>query len=276
MPLAAQGRRKYRDCLAAMRDVRLMEQSLPVFFPIAWCLATCALGADGKDDDGDGIPNGWETSHGTNPLRADTDGDGVADGAEIAQDSDSADATDEGRPDSRTPVSFYFDDHSTSCSEKYRLTVSPAPVGDDALLVNSSGKSEIRMAKTSQQLISLGLMPSKNDDGVNEMAWVDVPETPGRDLSDSAAFSADNNFARSYQMSTNYIQMLHDHGGVAETNALNSAILAYYEMPGIEIDVAFKVFAGMSAAGYGIGNVATNYANQVPAPYRNIILEFVK
>lgn len=92
----------------------------------------------------------------------------------------------------------------------------------------------------------------------------------------TSTFAADSNFAKSYQMSTNYIQMLNDHGGVMETNALNSAILAYYEMPGIEVDMAFKVFAGMSAAGYGMGNVATNYANQVPTPYRNIILEFVK
>ena len=63
-------------------------------------------------------------------------------------------------------------------------------IGDDASLVNSSGKSEIRISKTRQQLISLGLLPSKNEDGVTEMAWVDVPETTGQDLSDSTAFSA--------------------------------------------------------------------------------------
>lgn len=49
----------------------------------------------------------------------------MTDGAEIAQDSDPADATDEGKPNSRTPVSFYFGDHSTSHSEKYLLTVVP-------------------------------------------------------------------------------------------------------------------------------------------------------
>ena len=63
-------------------------------------------------------------------------------------------------------------------------------IGDDASLVNLSSKSEIRISKTRQQLISLGLMPAKNDDGVSEMAWVDVPETPGQDLSDSTAFSS--------------------------------------------------------------------------------------
>ena len=65
------------------------------------------------------------------------------------------------------------------------------PIGDDASLVNSSvNDSEIRISKTRQQLISLGLLPSNNDDGVDEMTWVDVPEKPGQDLSDSTAFSA--------------------------------------------------------------------------------------
>ncbi len=89
------------------------------------------------DPDGDGLTNAEECAWGTNPSGddangdgipdgRDTDRDGVVDGAEIAQGSDPADATDEGKPNSRTPVSFYFGDHSTSCSEKYRLTVTPA------------------------------------------------------------------------------------------------------------------------------------------------------
>ena len=64
------------------------------------------------------------------------------------------------------------------------------PIGDDALFVNSSGKSEIRIAKTRQQLISLGLLPSQNDDGVNEMAWADIVQTAGQSLADSEAFSS--------------------------------------------------------------------------------------
>ena len=54
--------------------------------PAAFFKATAydGLGADYEDDDGDGIPNGWESSHGTNPCRADTDGDGIPDGVEAA------------------------------------------------------------------------------------------------------------------------------------------------------------------------------------------------
>jgi len=318
-----------------------------------------------EDYDGDGLTNAEECAWGTNPSGADangdgipdgrdTDGDGVTDGAEIAQGSDPADATDEGKPNSRTPVSFYFGDHSTSHSEKYLLTVVPiagsgtgtpprafswvnanygecetrtamltpgwsyevrlahastkrpqgpdydytlnavdvpqsvivsdpdsllgvhlsdstftgvgrtavvtaykvevavcspddddwpeldasrvvlddeelrikvtvspqmsslaavrqkfgdsltvktsgtcpqgvsVPIGDDALLVNTPGKSEIRMAKTRQQLVSLGLLPANNDDGTNEMAWYaigDDNDSSDSNLSDSRAFS---------------------------------------------------------------------------------------
>ena len=47
-------------------------------------------------------------------------------------------------------------------------------------------------------------------------------------------------------------------------------------MPNIDVREAMKVMAGMSAAVTGNGSVATNYANQVPGPYKNTILEFVK
>jgi hypothetical protein len=94
------------------------------------------------DPDNDGLTNAEECAWGTNPSGADEDGDGfpdgldtdrdgVNDGVEIAQNSDPADPTDEGQPNSRTPVSFYFGDHSSSCSEKYRLTVSPVPVAGE-------------------------------------------------------------------------------------------------------------------------------------------------
>jgi len=65
-------------------------------------------------------------------------------------------------------------------------------IGDDTAFVNSSGKSEIRISKTRQQLISLGLLPSDNDDGVNEMTWYDVGDdnlSSESNLSDSRAFA---------------------------------------------------------------------------------------
>ena len=327
------------------------------------------------DPDGDGLTNGQECEWGTNPSGLDfdgngvpdgydTDGDGVNDGAEVGQNSAPTDASDEGMPNTRIQVPFYFGDPSGSHSEKYRLDITPVvgpgdtpasfswlnadygecetktamlkagwkyevrltwaacnhphdgsyypnydytlslgqnvpdcvvledpdnlfrsdyyggdyygashfpvldavatitvyaitgvtickpegsswieleagrvvlddenlrikveiapqisslakcrqafgssltvktsgtcpagvfvPIPDDAAIVNLSGKSEIRITKTRQQLISLGLLPSKNDDGVNEMAWLDMANlsgSSGQNLSDSLAFA---------------------------------------------------------------------------------------
>lgn len=84
------------------------------------------------DSDGDGLTNAEECAWGTDPGEPDSDNDGVTDNAEIAQNSDPADPSDEGKPNSRTLVQFFFGDHSTSHSEKYRLTVSPVPVAGEA------------------------------------------------------------------------------------------------------------------------------------------------
>ena len=95
------------------------------------------------DPDGDGLTNAEECEWGTNPSGADTDGDGVPDGrdtdgdgvpdgAEVAQNSDPNDASDEGLPNSRSPVRFTFGDPSGSHSEKYRLEITPVSprIGD--------------------------------------------------------------------------------------------------------------------------------------------------
>ena len=55
-----------------------------------------------------------------------------------------------------------------------------------------SDHSEIRVTKTRQQLVSLGLLPQNDDDGVDEMAWLDMAnlsESSGQNLSDSLAFA---------------------------------------------------------------------------------------
>ena len=66
------------------------------------------------------------------------------------------------------------------------------PIGDDATLVNTSGKSEIRISKTRSQLKTLGLLPENDNDGVNEMAWYDIGDdnlSSASNLSDSRAFA---------------------------------------------------------------------------------------
>lgn len=62
---------------------------------------------------------------------------------------------------------------------------------DGAAFVNVGGKSEIRVAKTFAQLRELRLLPSRDEDGVNEMAAYDVGTlggNEGSDLSDCLAF----------------------------------------------------------------------------------------
>ncbi len=116
----------------------------------------------GADPDGDNLTNGQECKWGTNPSGmdenadgvadgCDTDGDGANDGAEVGQNSDPRDASDGGIPNSRIPVPFYFGDPSGSCSEKYRLVVSPVSgIGDTPLsfswLNESYGQCETRTA----------------------------------------------------------------------------------------------------------------------------------
>src|SRR5438309_2049085 len=53
------------------------------------------------DIDGDGLTNGDETSHGTNPLKADTDGDGRRDGVDVCP--RTAGKAPNGCPDTKPP-----------------------------------------------------------------------------------------------------------------------------------------------------------------------------
>ena len=48
------------------------------------------------------------------------------------------------------------------------------PIPDDAAMVDLEGRSEIRISMTRQQLKTLGLLPQNDEDGVNEMAWLDM------------------------------------------------------------------------------------------------------
>ena len=92
----------------------------------------------------------------------------------------------------------------------------------------------------------------------------------------ASVYAVDNNFTLAYDVCTNNLYAMQILGGMPETNVLNTAILKYYEMPDLEVGMAFKVFAGMAAAGAGMGNAATNYANQVGNPYRSMIFDFIR
>ena len=59
---------------------------------------------------------------------------------------------------------------------------------DGAVFVNVGGKSEIRVAKTFAQLWELRLLPSRDEDGVNEQIWIDMATSSSGNLSDSLAF----------------------------------------------------------------------------------------
>ena len=66
------------------------------------------------------------------------------------------------------------------------------PVSASEFFVGGTN-SEIRMTRTRAQLIELGLLPSQDEDGVDEMAWIDMANLAadsGQDLSDSEAFSS--------------------------------------------------------------------------------------
>ena len=65
------------------------------------------------------------------------------------------------------------------------------PLVGNATISHLSGKSEVRISQTRQQLKALGLVPANDEDGVNEMAVYDVGTLTGNDgsdLSDSDAF----------------------------------------------------------------------------------------
>lgn len=82
-------------------------------------------------------------------------------------------------------------------------------------------------------------------------------------------------FADSHSTLTNALMEMFNARYVNGSSAVERAILHKYEMPDLGIEGAMKVFAGMTAAQLGIGNVATNYANQVPSLYRNKIIDFL-
>ena len=85
-----------------------------------------------------------------------------------------------------------------------------------------------------------------------------------------------SNYERAFNVSTNTIHLLTLSGYTNFPTAVEGAILQKFEMGGLEVAEALRVMAGMSAAELGLGNAATNLAHQVPMPYRNTILNFIR
>ncbi len=94
-------------------------------------------------------------------------------------------------PQIRSPAQCrqMFGDSVTVKTSGTRPAGVAVPIPDDAAIVSLSGKSEIRLTKTRQQLKAIGLLPSQDEDGVNEMAWIDIVQTAGQSLADSEAFA---------------------------------------------------------------------------------------
>ena len=55
--------------------------------------------------------------------------------------------------------------------------------------VQNDDSSEIRITRTRAELKTLGLLPANEEDGVDEMAWVDIVQTQGQSYADSEAFA---------------------------------------------------------------------------------------
>ena len=93
----------------------------------------------------------------------------------------------------------------------------------------------------------------------------------------AGAYCSVPNYEGSFALMTNSLHELSLSAfDTNNVNAVERAILNKSEMLNVGITDAMRIFAGMSAAELGMGGVATNYANQVPVPYRNVILQFVK
>lgn len=92
----------------------------------------------------------------------------------------------------------------------------------------------------------------------------------------SLAYVSLDDYTASLGMATNTIAMRESSGYTNETSSLERAILSRYEMCGVDLIGGLKITAGMAAASAGQSSLATNYANQVSSPYREIILEFVR
>ena len=92
----------------------------------------------------------------------------------------------------------------------------------------------------------------------------------------AGSFASHDDYVHSYAILTNLLERANCSDAVETTNRLHAALLKHYELSDLSTTNAVKVMAAMSAGELGLGNVVTNFANQVPLNYRNIIFDHFK
>lgn len=92
----------------------------------------------------------------------------------------------------------------------------------------------------------------------------------------AGAYASQSDYGKALFVMTNSLSEISVSGCTNDASPVCRAILRKFEMPDISVFEAMKVMAGMSAASIGERIIATNFANQVVAPYRSIILEFAQ
>lgn len=88
----------------------------------------------------------------------------------------------------------------------------------------------------------------------------------------AGTYTSRDEFGRSYLILTNGLASMNS----AETNALQSAILRRFDLAGLSLPMAYRVLAGMSAAGLGLRVKAFEFAEQLPSKYSEMIHEFIE
>ena len=123
---------------------------------------------------------------------------------------------------------------------------------------------QIEMSNASNAVVAIGIHSNKWQYWTSRFLY-------------ASAYCSVPNYERSFAVATNSLHELSCSAyNTNDVNAVERAILDKSELLNVGITDAMRIFAGMSAAELGMGGVATNYANQVPAPYRNVMLQFVK
>ena len=92
----------------------------------------------------------------------------------------------------------------------------------------------------------------------------------------AGAYASQSDYGKALFVMTNSLSEISVSDCTNDVSPVCRAMLRKFEMPDIGVFEAMKVMAGMSAASIGERIIATNFANQVVAPYRSIILEFAQ